>query len=226
MALRVVPDGDEYDKDVALAIRYAVDNGAHIINMSFGKEFSPHKAMVDDAFRYAVENNVLLVNAAGNSATNIDKKTHYPTARLDDNTVAASMITVGAISKNFDQYLLANFTNYGRQEVHIFAPGVDMASLYPDNKYNTGSGTSFASPIVAGVAALVWSYYPELSAVQLKDVLLNSSSRFPRHKVYLPIEYPGKRKKVKFKKLSTTGGIINAYEAIRYAEKLVEVVRE
>jgi subtilisin family serine protease len=226
MSLRVVPDGDEYDKDVALAIRYAVDNGAHIINMSFGKEFSPQKEMVDDAFRYAVENNVLLVNAAGNSALNIDQNTHFPTSRLNDNTVAASMITVGAISKNFNQYLLANFTNYGREEVHIFAPGVDMVSLYPGNKYNTGSGTSFASPIVAGVAALVWSYYPELTAVQLKDLLLKTSLKYPRHKVYLPNDTSNKKKKVRFRKLSKTGGIINAYEAMRYAEKMVDVIGE
>jgi subtilisin family serine protease len=225
MVLRVVPDGDEYDKDVALAIRYAVDNGAHIINMSFGKEFSPQKSMVDDAFRYAVENNVLLVHAAGNSATNIDKEAHYPTAKLDDNTVAASVITVGAISKNLNYHLLGNFTNYGREEVDIFAPGVDMVSLYPGDKYNVGSGTSFASPIVAGVAALIWSYYPELTAIQLKDVLLNSALRYPRQKVYLPNDTSSKKKKVRFKKLSKTGGIVNAYEAFRHMEKLVEEIQ-
>ncbi len=222
MVLRAVPDGDEYDKDVALAIRYAVDNGANIINMSFGKEFSPQKEMVDDALRYAEQNNVLVVHAAGNNATNIDDKTHYPTARLDDNTIAASVITVGAISKNLNYQLLGNFTNYGKNEVDIFAPGVDMVSLYPENKYNMGSGTSFSSPVVAGIAALIWSYHPELSALQVKDVLLNSVVKYPKQKVYLPNDDTGKTKKVKFSKLSKTGGIINAYEAFKYAEKLVE----
>lgn len=218
MILRAVPDGDEYDKDVALAIRYAVDNGANIINMSFGKDFSPQKKFVDDAIRYAVEQNVLLVHAAGNDAVDIDKHIHYPTARLGEKEIAASVITVGAASKNLDLRLPGNFSNYGKDHVDLFAPGVDMISLYPENKYNMGSGTSFSSPVVAGVAALVWSFHPELTAVQVKGLLLETAIKYSKHKVFLPTE-SSKKKKVRFKRLSHTGGIVNAWEALQNAEE-------
>jgi len=217
MILRAVPDGDEYDKDVALAIRYAVDNGANIINMSFGKNFSPQKEFVDEAIRYAVENNVLIVHAAGNDAVNIDKHIHYPTPRLGSKEKAASVITVGAATMYLDRRLPGDFSNYGREHVDLFAPGVDMISLYPGNKYNLGSGTSFSSPVVAGIAALVWSRHPELTALQLKELLLETAQKYSNQKVYLPAESE-KRKTVRFKKLSNTGGLINAWEALKKAE--------
>lgn len=222
MAIRAVPKGDEYDKDVALAIRYAVDNGAQVINMSFGKEFSPQKHWVDEALAYAATHNVLVVKAAGNDAVNIDEIMQYPSDILEDGNKLGNVITVGALSSRFDLDMVGDFSNFGRKNVDLFAPGVDLISLYPDDKYDSGSGTSFASPVVAGVAALIWSYYPELSAEDLKEVILKSANdNYKKMKVYNP-DNGFERKKVKFKKLSGTGGFVNAYHAIQLADKLTE----
>ncbi|SDJ83284.1 Subtilase family protein [Catalinimonas alkaloidigena] len=219
MVIRAVPSGDERDKDVANAIRYAVDNGAQIVNMSFGKSYSPHKQWVDEAVRYAESHGVLLVHAAGNDAENNDVTPNFPTNAYSDNGPAAqNWITVGATSRTQDLDFVANFSNYGNASVDVFAPGVDIYSTLPHNEYDLRSGTSMASPVVTGVAALVWSYYPELSAEQLKEVLVKSSLRY-RGKVYRPDE-EGHKKKVKFKKLSTSGGVVNAYEAVKLAEEL------
>ena len=163
MSVRAIPDGDERDKDVALAIRYAVDNGANVINMSFGKDFSPHKDFVDDAVRYAEAHNVLLIHAAGNDANDLDTIPSYPMNRLNDGTMVTNWITVGASSKNQDKDLPGVFSNYGKESVDLFAPGVNMISLYPGNLYDMGDGTSFAAPVVSGVAALILSYHPDLS---------------------------------------------------------------
>ena len=220
MALRAVPNGDEYDKDVALAIRYAVDNGAHIINMSFGKDFSPHKQFVDEAVMYAAENNVLLVHAAGNDGSNIDSLPNFPTKNLDNGLIAKNWLEVGATSMRADQYFCAPFSNYGSKNVDLFAPGVDIVSLVPDNKYSQMNGTSFASPVVAGVAALVWSHYPQFSAVEIREILLKSSTKYPRLKVHLPGDMANGNAKVKFSTLSSSGGVVNAYKALKLAEKL------
>ena len=222
MVLRAVPDGDERDKDVALAIRYAVDNGANIINMSFGKDYSPQKQMVDEAIKYAEEKNVLLIHSAGNEGVNLDVTESYPTFKFDDGKMANNYISVGATQSKLDKHFCGIFSNYGKQTVHIFAPGVDILSLYPDNKYNIADGTSFSGPVVSGVCALVWSYYPELTASELKNVVLNSSIVYPKKKVLYPnIETPQK-KKTEFTNLSITGGIVNAYEALKLADKLVK----
>lgn len=222
MVLRAVPSGDEYDKDIALAIRYAVDNGAHIINMSFGKAFSPQKSFVDDAVKYAEQHNVLLVHAAGNDGKNIDNTDNFPTKQLLDGTRASNWIEVGAVSMNADKEFSAVFSNYGKKNVDLFAPGVDIVSLAPENMYDKMDGTSFASPVVSGVAALVWSYYPELTASELKDVLMRSSTKYPKLKVYYPNTDSPKKKKTRFSELSNAGGVVNAYEALLLAEKLVQ----
>ena len=218
MVLRVVPDGDERDKDVALAIRYAVNNGANVINMSFGKDYSPQKSFVDDAIRYAEEKNVLMVHAAGNESENLDELERYPTSNLSEGPRAQNWIAVGAISKKLGKDFCAEFSNYGQKHVDLFAPGVDIISLFPENTYEMKDGTSFSCPVVAGVAALVWSYYPDLTAVELKDILLNSTARYPKVKVYSPNE-DGKKDITRFSALSRTGGIINAYDALLEAER-------
>jgi subtilisin family serine protease len=222
MVLRAVPNGDEYDKDIALAIRYAVDNGANIINMSFGKGFSPQKSFVDEAVKYAEQHNVLLVHAAGNDGQNNDHKPNFPNKRLNDGSSVNNWLEVGATSMQADKKFCAVFSNYGRESVDLFAPGVDVVSLAPDNKYNKMDGTSFAGPVVSGVAALVWSYYPELSAVELKDVLKQSSTKYTKLKVYYPNVETPKKKKTKFSKLSSSGGVVNAYEALKLADKMVQ----
>jgi subtilisin family serine protease len=218
MIIRVVPGGDERDKDVALGIRYAVDNGAKIINCSFGKSYSPYKVFVDSAVRYAEEHNVLIVHAAGNSAENNDVVTHFPTPEYQPGKFVSNWIDVGASSKELGLELPASFSNYGLHTVDLFAPGVDIRSTSPKNKYDVSSGTSDASPVVTGVAALVLSYYPQLSAVQLKEIILQSTRKYPKQKVILPGS--PKKKKTKFKKLSSTAGVVNAYEAMKLAEEL------
>ena len=217
MPLRAVPDGDERDKDIALAIRYAADNGARIVNMSFGKPYSPGKAWIDDAVKYAAQKDVLLLHAAGNDAHDIDTINAYPTAvYLGTSTHAPNFIAVGASAGGPDSMLTASFSNYGKRETDFFAPGVQVYSTIPGSKYASFSGTSMATPVVAGVAALVLEYYPTLSAKQLKYVLEQSVSRYPGDIV----STPGTDTKTDFANLSETGGIVNAYNALKLAATL------
>ncbi|MGB0882214.1 MAG: S8 family peptidase [Vicingaceae bacterium] len=221
MALRAIPDGDERDKDVALAIRYAVDNGADIINMSFGKTYSPNKKFVDEAVKYAEDNNVLLVHAAGNEGKDIDIHTKYPSNLYEDGTWVKTWLTVGANSADANMNLPAIFSNYGAKNVDLFAPGVQVVSIDTGSTYNKMNGTSFSCPVVAGVAALVLSHYPELTAVQLKDILKETVMPVKKpKKVYVPGRGKKEREKTKFRKLSNTGGIVNAYAALELAEKM------
>lgn len=205
--------GDEYDKDVANAIRYAVDNGAKIINMSFGKKFSPNKQWVDDAIRYAAQKGVLLIGGSGNNGTNNDEDTFYPSAVFDDGSEADNFLKVGASSS--DNTLVGSFSNYGKKTVDVFAPGHQIYVATDTAKYDYGSGTSFASPMVTGVAALLWSYYPKLTYKQVKHCIEQSVT---------PIETlvikPGTKEKVPFSSLSKTGGIVNAYKAFKQAEEI------
>ncbi|MDG1476417.1 MAG: S8 family peptidase, partial [Vicingaceae bacterium] len=202
MALRAIPDGDERDKDVALAIIYAVDNGADIINMSFGKTYSPNKTFVDKAVKYAEDNNVLLVHAAGNEGKDIDVHTKYPSNIYTDGTWVKTWLTVGANSAKAGKELPAIFSNYGAKNVDLFAPGVQVVSIDTGSTYNKMNGTSFSCPVVAGVAALVLSHYPELTAVQLKDILKETAVSVKPSKVYVPGRGSKKRVTTKFKNLS------------------------
>ena len=220
MAIRSVPHGVEYDKDVALAIEYAVNNGASIINMSFGKDLSPQKEFVDRAVKLAEEKNVLLVHGSGNDGANIDIQPNFPTNVYLDGTKAKNWITVGASGSTINEDLPAFFSNYGQESVDIFAPGVQILSLDTASLYGLHDGTSLSAPVVSGIAALVWSYYPELTAVELKEVLLNSSTQINKPKIHQPTEND-KKKKVKFKTLSVSGGIVNAYQAFLEAEKRI-----
>jgi subtilisin family serine protease len=215
MTLRVVPDGDERDKDVANAIRYAADNGAKVINMSFGKAYSWNKKAVDDAVKYALSKDVLLVHAAGNDAKNLETGSNFPNDFFEDSTgFAANWIEVGASSWMKKKKLTADFSNYGQTRVDLFAPGVDIYSTVPDtNAYAAYDGTSMASPVTAGVASLLRSYYPHLTAIQIKAILLQSVTPV-KHKVYIP----GSKKKIKMSKLCVSGGVVNAYKAIQLAE--------
>ncbi len=216
MVLRTVPDGDERDKDVANSIRYAVDQGAHIINMSFGKGFSPWKEVVDEAVRYADEQGVLLVHAAGNSSEDLRTEPNFPTRNLGDGTRAERWLEVGASSFRADEALVATFSNYGAGEVDLFAPGDSIRSTAPENEYEAASGTSFAAPVVSGVAALLMAYYPELSAAEVREILLASVTPLGDRAVILP---GTEEDLIPFSDLSTTGGIVNAYRAVRMAEE-------
>ncbi len=214
MMVRAVPDGDEHDKDIANAIRYAVDNGARIISMSFGKDFSPQKQWVDDAFRYAEKKGVLLVHAAGNDAKNVDTADNFPNpVFIDGKGRASNVITVGASGDLKNGGLTASFSNYGKKEVDVFAPGVSIYSTIPgDTTYGNASGTSMACPVVAGIAALVLEHYPKLTPQELKYVI-EKSAVAPSEKVNIP----GTSEKTELSEISKTGGIVNAYEAIKLA---------
>ncbi len=214
MILRVVPNGDERDKDVANGIRYAVDNGASVINMSFGKTYSPYKEVVDEAVRYAAEKDVLLVHGSGNDAVDIDIITHYPTDNYLKKGKAKNWIDVGASDWKLNSKLTASFSNYGAKNVDLFAPGVQVNSTVPDDKYAAFSGTSMASPVTAGVAALIRSYFPTLTAEQVKEILMKTVTE-----VDIKVRKPGTKDNVKLSKLCVTGGIVNAYKAAQLAAK-------
>jgi subtilisin family serine protease len=215
MSIRAVPDGDEHDKDIALGIRYAVDNGTRVINMSFGKGYSPEKKWVDDAVRYAESKNVLLVHAAGNDAANVDTAYNFPSAKFADGKRPQSWITIGASGDKKSGGLTASFSNYGKKEVDIFSPGVKIYSTVPGgNTYADLQGTSMAAPVVSGVAALIMSYYPNLSAVQVKNIIEKSVSK-PSDRV----KNPGGGPDVNLSELSVYGGIVNAYKAVKLADE-------
>lgn len=216
MSVRAVPNGDERDKDVANAILYAVDNGAQIINMSFGKSISPRKEAVDKAVKYAMQKGVLLVHAAGNESENIDVEKNYPTRYYADGSEAKNWIEVGASSWGADKDLVGSFSNYGKKSVDLFAPGVEIYSTLPNNQYKDLDGTSMASPVTAGVAAVIMSYFPEFTALEVKEIIRQSTRKFDN----LKINAPGGKGEVEFSQLSSTGGLINLYEAVKLAQEL------
>ncbi len=223
MTVRCVPDGDERDKDVANAIRYAVDNGASIINMSFGKDYSPQKAYVDEAVKYAAERDVLLVHAAGNDSDNNDTDNNFPNDNygkpvkkglFKKDKTAPNWLEIGALSWRTGEKRVANFSNYGKQNVDLFSPGHQLNSTVPDNKYATFSGTSMAAPAAAGVAAILRSYYPELSAKQVREVMIKSVAKQDGE-----VFKPGTTEKVPFSELCASGGIVSATNAVALAEQ-------
>ncbi|WP_406844955.1 S8 family peptidase [Flavobacterium soyae] len=224
LTVRAVPDGDEYDKDIALAIRYAVDNGAKVINGSFGKSFSPHKQWVYDAIKYAAKKDVLIVHAAGNDGYNIDetKNINYPNDSQDNiKEFADNVITIGAINKQYGETVVAGFSNFGKINVDVFAPGEEIYATIPNNKYKYLQGTSMASPNAAGVAALIRSYYPKLKASQVKHILMDSGVALPAKVVLGESENPDEKPvAVSSAESSKTAKMVNAYNALLMAEKM------
>jgi cell wall-associated protease len=218
MALKVVPIGDEYDKDEVNALHYAVDNGAKIINMSFGKKISPHKEWVDEAFKYAAAHDVLLIQASGNENQDMDAKPEFPNDTFLDGsaTDADNVINVGASGLKLDENLATTFSNYGKKNVDIFAPGVKITSIDLDAETVTDDGTSFSAPIVTGIAALILEYYPTLSSRQIKEAILGSATPLNGTMVIKP----GSKEKVDFTTLCKTGGIVNARKALELASKM------
>lgn len=209
MSLRAVPNGDEFDKDIALAVRYAVDNGAMVINMSFGKAYSPHQKEVYEAFKYADSKGVLLIHAAGNDAKDIDVEPNYPTSMYSFQTEPLDhFVTIGASTKNKGEEMVASFSNYGAKGVDVFAPGFEIYNTIPQSEYRNLQGTSMAAPMVAGAAAMLKSYFPELSMKEIKEVLYTTSVRYPK--------VDG------FADKSVTGGVINIYNAAKACKKLAK----
>ncbi|WP_149273627.1 S8 family peptidase [Pareuzebyella sediminis] len=219
MSIRAVPNGDEYDKDIALGIRYAVDNGAKIINGSFGKAFSPNAQWVYDALKYAADNDVLFVHAAGNSGENLDDPANpnFPNDQINNGAeISDNVITVGALSSKYGSEMVASFSNYGHINVDVFAPGDEIYSSMPGNNYEFQGGTSMAAPAVAGVAALIRSYYPKLSASEVKHIIMKSGLS-PRSPVILGGD-PSKT--AKLGEISVSGNIVNAYNALIMADNV------
>jgi cell wall-associated protease len=224
MVVRAIPDGDERDKDVANAIIYAVNNGAQILNLSFGKDFSPQKNFVDDALRYAASKDVLIIHAAGNDSENTDTLERFPNNNdKDGHKIMENWMNIGASFQKKNKTLPGDFSNYGYKTVDFFAPGVSIYSSQPGNKYGVMDGTSFSAPMTAGAAALIKSVYPSLHAAQIKEILLKSTRKYPRLKVYMPNQASKKKEKVRFGKLSVTGGVLNVYDALLLAEKYTAV---
>ena len=215
MPVRTVPDGDEYDKDVALALRYAIDNGAKVINTSFGKEFSPHKEWVYEALKYAAEKDVLIVNAAGNDTKNVDVQLTFPDDNINGKEFTDTMITIGALNYEYNENLVASFSNYGKNNVDLFSPGVQIYATVPENKYKFLDGTSMAAPEVAGVAALIRAYFPKLKAREVKQILMESGLTPTVKEVLVGGRgEEGEAKRMLFSELSKSGKIVNAYNAI------------
>lgn len=218
MPLNISPSGDEHDKDITMAIRYAVDNGAKVINMSFGKDFSMHQDWVSEAFKYAEDHNVLLVHSAGNSNMNIDENKSYPTDinYNDSKEICNNFIVVGSTTKNMGDAFISDFSNYGKKNVDLFAPGDEIYTTGAGNIYKTESGTSFSAPMVAGTAALIWSYYPKLTVQEVKQIILDSGVSYN-----IEVIVPGTNdKKVPFSELSKSGKVLNVYNAMQLAEKV------
>ncbi len=221
MVIRAVPNGDEWDKDIASAIQYAINNGAQIINMSFGKDFSPHKQFVDSIVKGVDKSNVLLVQAAGNDGMNIDEEDNFPNKYSESGEILVNnWITVGASTITAKhKKLAASFSNYGEYSVDVFAPGRKLLLCIPNDEYKIGSGTSFASPVVSGIATLLKSYYPKLTAAEIKQIIIDSSIK----KKFIITEpgTTGKNKEIKkLKEISVSGGLANAYEALLLAQKI------
>jgi subtilisin family serine protease len=207
MVLRAVPNGDEFDKDIALAVRYAVDNGAEVINMSFGKAYSPHQKEVYEAFKYADEKGVLLIHAAGNDAKDIDIEPNYPTSMYSFQAAPLDhFVTIGASTKDKGEALVASFSNYGALGVDIFAPGFEIYNTVPQSEYMNLQGTSMAAPMVAGAAAMLKSYFPKLSMNEIKDAMYSTAVKYPK--------VDG------FSDKSVTGGVVNIYKAAKACNKL------
>ena len=223
MAIRAVPDGDERDKDVANAIRYAVDNGAKVINMSFGKGYSPREKAVEKAIRYAEKKDVVLVHAAGNSSQDNDAADNFPNDSYDQfkcflcKREARNWIAVGALGHEPGEAMVASFSNYGITEVDVFAPGHQIYSTDVDNTYKSASGTSFAAPVVSGIAAVLRSQFPDLKAREVKEIITNATNS-PEQKVFRP----GTEELIDFSELSVSGGMVNAMKAVRMAAQVVQ----
>ncbi|MGC6423075.1 MAG: S8 family serine peptidase [Flavobacteriaceae bacterium] len=216
MPLRAIPNGDEYDKDIALAIRYAVDNGAKIINASFGKGYSPHANWVYEAIRYAADHDVLIVHAAGNDNENIDPgfEPNFPSDYSNGNEIAGNVITVGASTWDYNQDLIASFSNFGKINVDVFAPGYKIYSSTPNKQYDRFDGTSMAAPNVSGVAAVLRSFYPKYKAAKIKKIILDSG--LP---MYSQLKVPSGDGLEKPKYFSQSGKIVNLYNALLAASK-------
>ncbi|WP_375325871.1 S8 family peptidase [Flagellimonas sp. GZD32] len=221
MSIRAVPNGDEYDKDIALGIRYAVDNGASIINCSFGKAFSPKAEWVYDAIEYAASKDVLIVHAAGNDGENLEdpENTNYPNDhKLGKIEFVDNMITVGALSSKYGSEMVATFSNYGGKNVDVFAPGDQIYSTMPESEYEFQGGTSMAAPAVAGVAALIRSYYPDLTASDVKNIIMQSGLKSKTSVIVAG----DASKSMAFDKISKSGKMVNAYNALILADQIAK----
>ncbi len=218
MPITTSSSGDEHDKDIANAIYYAVDNGAKVINMSFWKDYSLNQEVVTKAILYAEKNNVLIVHISGNKSQDIDKFYNYPndySYELGEN-VADNFINVGSTNKTLGDNFVSRFSNYGKNNVDIFAPGANISVAFKNNQYGKDSGTSLAAPMVSGTVALIWLYYPKLTASQVKQIIMQSGTSHD-----IEVIVPGtKDKKVKFSELSKSGKVLNVYNAMLLAEKV------
>lgn len=178
MAIRTVPDAaDELDSDIVEAYLYAANNGAKIINCSFGKAKNEGGMVVRDTINKISSKGVLVVISAGNDSMgpftwhDIDRSAKFPASFDSANTlVIASTDSKGALS---------SFSNVGRVGVDVASPGSNIYSTINGNKYSMASGTSMAAPNASGVAAMVMGYYPNLKNISVKQVLMETVTKVP-----------------------------------------------
>lgn len=224
MPISISVSGDEHDQDIANAIYYAVDNGAKVINMSFGKDFSLTQDLVTEALIYAQKHDVLVVHISGNDSCSIDKNTYYPIDYdyYNQNEMVTNFINVGSISKRTDSTMVSPFSSYGKQNVDIFAPGEEIYVAKPGNEYGYDSGTSLAAPMVSGTAALIWLYYPKLTVQEVKSIILESGITVDQKVIK-----PGTdNEMVPFSELCKTGKILNTYNAMKMAEEVSKMKKQ
>lgn len=213
--------GDPTDKDTALAIQYAVDNGAKVINLSQTKSFSLNKEFVDKALKYAEEKDVLIVKSAGNEGLNLDKVLRFPNDNnKQEKEFVNNLIVVGASTEFTDKNIFDIDSNYGKKNADIFAPGIDISTFSPNNNYTESSGTSYSAPIVATIAAIIRSYYPNLSAKQVKQILMESGTSYDVNITFK--QEDGSEKTIPFSELSKSGKVVNAYKAMLMAKRISE----
>jgi subtilisin family serine protease len=187
--------------------------------MSFGKGYSPEKKLVDRAVKYAGKHDVLLVHGAGNESSDNDNVSSYPNDTYAKKPLfgaakAKNFINVGALAPEGGEQCIAYFSNYGKKEVDVFAPGVYIYSTTPDSTYDFASGTSMSSPVVTGVAAMIRSRYPKLTAPQVKEIIMKSARKLPAKVIQ-----PGTYDLVDSADLSVSGGALDMPAAMKLASQ-------
>ncbi|MFD2585914.1 S8 family serine peptidase [Croceitalea marina] len=215
MPISIFPEnGAEFEEDIAKAIRYAVNNGADIINYSSSIRFLLKPSLLYEALLYAEKHNVLIVTSAGNTGENLDKIMTHPRKKYKKYRLS-NLIMVGMSDSTIGPNLKPIHGNYGKETVDLFAPGTDFLTTNPKNEYFKTSGSSISSAIVATTCATIKLYHPKLKAAEIREIILQSVSKY-NGEIFLD---EGGKTKVLFTDLCMAGGILNVENAFKLAVK-------